>query len=467
MTSKGGNTWSDRHLCLLAAAGMAAIMVYGSLLPFDLSAPGSMNSGAWREQSRCTTAALASRTDFLVNLATAVPLGFFLMGALQSGRAWRSVELVFGLLLVGCGSAVLGGILELLQLLSATRISSREDVLAQVVGAGAGAITWALFGPAVVVWLRRTREDHESFGFAARLLTLYVPIYVIMQLTSKDAQLPTRPIALVPVTFHPELTVAFLRTFVGNAILAAPLGMLAVLTPIRAGRRRCAVPATLVGLSGVIVLEIAQTIIWSVDADMSEMLAGALGVAMGTRAMEWARRCARADGDPSLRPNRWVLVATGGWVLVLLAALLYPFDFQLDREILWSRLHHIPLIPFASSYPSYSSAPVSGLREILRRLLLGVPLGLLLHMARPATQEPTGYLPQAVITIAIATMVFLGVEIGQIFVMSGYPDITEVVLGAAGAALGVQLVQRSRVQTRRGEGLQLGAQASKYYATFE
>ena len=46
----------------------------------------------------------------------------------------------------------------------------------------------------------------------------------------------------------------------------------------------------------------------------------------------------------------------------------------------------------------------------------------------------------------------MAIGVAEIFVPSGYPDITEVVLGVAGAVLGVQLIPSSSVRMTGGEG---------------
>ena len=130
---------------------------------------------------------------------------------------------------------------------------------------------------------------------------------------------------------------------------------------------------------------------------------------------------------------------SGGWILILIAELLYPYDFRLKLEVLRARISHIPLLPFASYYPSFSSIPLNGLRELLRRFLLGVPLGLLLRMAWPVAADRSVRQRRAVVVAGLSTIVFVAIGVAEIFIPSGYPDITEVVLGVAGALLGVRL----------------------------
>jgi hypothetical protein len=90
-TSLAQSVWSDEHVCLVAAVAVTSVIVYGSLLPFDVKWPDALNLGAWMQQIRFTPWPLASRADLLVNVAIGLPLGFFLMGRrvqAASGAMW-------------------------------------------------------------------------------------------------------------------------------------------------------------------------------------------------------------------------------------------------------------------------------------------------------------------------------------------------------------------------------------------
>ena len=60
-------------------------------------------------------------------------------------------------------------VFELLQVLSPTRQSSWNDVLAQGLGSGVGALGWILAGPSVILWLRHLANEREPSAFAACL----------------------------------------------------------------------------------------------------------------------------------------------------------------------------------------------------------------------------------------------------------------------------------------------------------
>jgi glycopeptide antibiotics resistance protein len=115
----------------------------------------------------------------------------------------------------------------------------------------------------------------------------------------------------------------------------------------------------------------------------------------------------------------------------------YPFDFHIAPEQAKWRLAHFPWIPFASYYPSYSAAPLDAIRELLKRFLLAVPLGLLVGSALPATRDAWH---SAVLIVTAATILMLLIAVGELFLPGGYPDTTEMMLGAMGALVGGAII---------------------------
>jgi glycopeptide antibiotics resistance protein len=423
------------------------VIIYGSLLPFDLKWPDGLQLGAWMQLIRFAPWRLASRADLLVNVATGLPLGFFLMGALRSSRHRSYVGAVVTGILVMCVSAILGTALELLQVLSPSRDSSWNDVVAQIVGAAGGSTAWTMAGPGFTLWLRQLANERELFRCASRLLQLYLPLYLIMQLAPLNA-VPTRgaaglvakrfdlPITLVPFAYHVESDFTVLHSFAGYALLNLPIGALAVLGWVKTGTRRRVAPAVVLGAFFVVAVEVALALVWSPFIRVTAVLGGILGVGMGAVAAGWTRPPDRNPIGYSVGLRSWLLGAAGAWTLVVIAAYWYPFDFQLTPEIAKERFPYIPLIPFESYYPAYSADPLAGLQELLRRFMFPIPLGVLLQMAWPFTTKRSVRQLQAVVTTGLVTLALAGLGLGEVFLPSAYPDVTEVVIGAIAAALG-------------------------------
>jgi glycopeptide antibiotics resistance protein len=437
---------SDGQICLMAAIAVAVLIVYGSLIPFDFRRPDTFNPVIGLAHIPFTPWSRISRTDLFVNVAVGLPLGFVLMGALRSARRQSPVATAIAVLVAGCVSMILGSAVEMVQVLSPMRNSSWNDVLGQGLGAIAGALAWTVTGPSVMVWLRRLAHERESTHFARHLLQLFLPIYLVLQLTSVDAARTAKVAAeygegrvtVMPSASPFESTFVVMRDFAGNALLNIPIGTLAALGWVRGRKRRAIGWAIFRGVAMIVAVEIAQEFVGLGDARVGDLLAGAVGVILGIAiARQLMRHRLRNPIDGSRVVNAWFLAAAGAWTLLLVGQNWHPFDFQLTSEIVTQRLTRISLIPFAFSYwyASYVVSPLQAIHETLLKFVLAVPLGLLLRLAWPLVGGRHARLRRAAVTVA-AAIVLIGIELGQIFLPMRFPDVTDVLIGTIGALVG-------------------------------
>jgi glycopeptide antibiotics resistance protein len=445
--------WSDERLCAAAASGFAAFIVYGSLLPFDLRRPDTFNLVTWLKHIALPWP-LIPVADMFVNVSTGIPFGFFLTGALRRRRREHRIPAARVVALVACITMLMSTSLEMLQVLSRTRQSAWGDALAQVIGAGIGMLAWAVVGRRSIRWIRAVTDERSPFGLAARLLQFYVPLYLVIELsplweTNWAARYAHKPGPLVPLTYHFEFTFSTLRNVGANVFLNVPIGALAVLGWVRRATYRPMGQAFLLGAAIVVSVEVAQGFAWSRYAGLQDIVAGVLGIAIGAAAaVEWVRVPPRSAAAPGGHP--WLLMAAGAWTLVLIVNSWEPFDFQFTADFFHARFREIPWIPLKAYYPYYAATPLTGLHEVLRRCLAGVPLGLFLRSAWPTAGDRRVRFRQAVVCIAIATIVMIAIEIGQIFVPTRFPDLTDVMFGVIGASLGSAL---SAAVARRWAGI--------------
>ena len=158
-------------------AGVCLLLIaYGSLLPFDLHLPTGV--AGWRAvltaprwvAAQGPTSALglsASASDLLINLLLYVPLGVLLRFSIP-GKPRLGVV---GALLATLGVFVVSWGLESLQSLTPTRVSSLNDVVANVASGGVAAalclLLWSRFGALVFRLYCRTaplrRLVHHAF----------------------------------------------------------------------------------------------------------------------------------------------------------------------------------------------------------------------------------------------------------------------------------------------------------------
>jgi glycopeptide antibiotics resistance protein len=433
------NAWwrplGDDRIALLAAMAMVAAFLYGSLLPFDLHRPDALNPITWLQQIRRTSWAQTSGTDLAVNIVVGTLLGFLLTGALRTGRG-KHLNAGVAVLVVVCAATTLSTAVEMLQFLSPSRTASWNDVLGQVLGVVVGAVAWNPIGDRLLRWLHALANERESLSFAASVLQLYLPLYVLIQLTPLEKDLAVKyansRMLLLPVTRYFEFTFPALRNVLGDVLLSVPIGALSVLAWVPKGTHRSVRHAVLLGGSIVVAVETIHGAIWSHYASLIDIVSGSMGTAIGAlAAVTWAR--SRVTGADRQSRRRLLVLLLIVWILMMMVEYWYPFDFDVAPELTRQRLAHFPWIPFASYYPSYASAPLDGIRELLSRFLLAIPLGVLVRSALPDARE--GWL-SAVLTTGVATILMLLIAVGELFLPAGYPDTTEVALGVIGAAVG-------------------------------
>jgi VanZ family protein len=442
---------------VFAAMALAALIGYGSLVPFDLTTP--FNPIVGLERIPFTPWSGVSRTDILVNLTVGLALGFFLMGAWRSTCGQSRVAGAVGVLVVACLSTILAMGVEMLQAFSPTRDSSWNDVSAQTLGAILGTLAWAVTGRKVLGWLRHLSREPEPSRLGVGLLQIYLPIYLLLQLTPLDtfkaAKLATKfaegRVVLVPPVPEVPSTLLVLRDCIGNALLNVPIGMLAALGWCRKDKRRALGPALLLGASMIVAVGIAQPLVGVGGVRLDKLAAAAFGVTCGVvvaRRFLQLRPIGPMDRSPLGRVS--FLVAATAWVLVLIGQNWYPFDFGLTSVIVERRLTRASLVPFVFYYwfASYTLSPWQAVHEGLLQFVFAVPLGLCLRLGWGCSSERrVRQLQGLAITIAGMT-VLLGIEFAQTFLPTRFPDLTDVLIGTMGVLVG-DLTARAFADRRR------------------
>jgi VanZ family protein len=118
---------------LIAAAIIVAVILYGSLYPFDFYQPeGGPGPLKHLVQSWAET---PGRGDFVANIFLYLPLGFF--GSLTVAGSGRTLPRI---VLVTLAGGTLSTTMELTQYYIAGRVSAADDVYANVIGTVLGAI---------------------------------------------------------------------------------------------------------------------------------------------------------------------------------------------------------------------------------------------------------------------------------------------------------------------------------------
>ncbi len=373
----------------LLAAGVAAFVVYGSLVPFHFHARPGRDAAADFRACMADRLLPQSRSDGLANFALGVPLGFALLGACPSRRGLLAVPLLAGC--VGLAAAV-----EFGQLYVPERTCAGSDVLAQGLGAAVGMGLWVAVGGRVTRFATLAANHPKAGGRAGRLLAAYLFVVAGVQLLPLD-------LSASPVDVYRKLRdgKATLRPFgegvTGDHVakwltlvgLFLPAGLLASRVSSLSGVEAVAGGFAVAGLT-----EAGQLLV-SRYASTTDVLVGGVGWLVGL-VVGRARLPASAAGV--------------GWFLVLAVVWWQPFDFSGGT----APFNWVPLADLLAA--DYLLAADT----LVMRIVLFAPFGVLAGRA--------GWLVAAGVAVIL--------EAGQCMTPGRYPSSTDVVLAAAGGWLG-------------------------------
>ncbi|MGQ0732426.1 MAG: VanZ family protein, partial [Acidobacteriota bacterium] len=195
------------------------------------------------------------------------------------------------------------------------------------------------------------------------------------------------------------------------------------------------VPAFLIGAMLVGGTEVAQIFIRSHAADATDGLFGCLGVAIGIAAARRLFLHRHLEGRSADALATKAIAALLAWCLVLMAYHWQPFDFRVDADAVRSKAAAFSLIPFAGYQ---SGSDLNALNTLLTKTGLAVPAGFVSAFALRRA------LPASLLTPVVAVgaaLVFGTLEAGQFFLPARYPDATDVLIGVAGAWLGLRVAR--------------------------
>jgi VanZ family protein len=189
------------------------------------------------------------------------------------------------------------------------------------------------------------------------------------------------------------------------------------------------------GLALVLVgsIKFVQLFVLSRDSYALDVVTGALAILLG-----WALGIAIRQSSPAGAPRRGHFVAALLlWVAVVAFLNWYPFDFSPSPGMTVRRLRAMSFLPFADYV---SGNYLNGLDQIVSRLALYLSAGLLL----PAALGRRAKRPVAILVLLLVAAWAAVVEIGQAFLPTRYPSLTDVLVETLGAWLGYLCFQRLR-----------------------
>ena len=279
-------------------------------------------------------------------------------------------------------------------------------------------------------------------------------------------------IVLVPFTATRGVTLGTVIGWGLTALAAVPIGAFTLHALRRRGWRPGIWTAGLAATMFVAGVEIVQILVAQRTADATDILVGGAGAMVGV----WRAGLGKLDDAPDgLLPagmhdqsgqavagargasdagaaQRGLPVwAAGGAVVWCVALVLYhwrPFAFSFDPTLVRERIDHVSLLPL-QGYAAVSGVDV--LAQALTKTGLGYPLGILmaalLWARRPSTRM--GVRLRLIAGLMVAVGLFAVLEVGQLFLPDRVPDVTDVLLGSAGAMAGLMMTMPPLPSTAR------------------
>jgi len=415
----------------------ALLLVYASLMPFDLTA-----SPDWHDRQLARLSQYwpfgpqrASRADMLSNLVLYVPLGLLAATRLTLGNNRSRALAALAATAVCAGVSLL---IECGQVFSLSRVASATDLLMNAVGGAAGAVTGALWGAdgwrRVTSDIRRLRVERPT------------PVLVVLMLLllAADALYPLRPtLDLSTIARNVRnSTVAPSEGFARHRWhhwVVTRVGVYAVLTVLlgASGRRRTVpwwVSAALIACGFATVSEVGKLFIVSRAANVANVLASAGGALVGLL-------CGLLLSH-RLRPvtRRTAAVVLLSAYIVYLAWTPFTFTWRVDavsarmpRGAAWLPLYH-----YAMGGPQKGA---NAIRLFVRTLALIGALTVAAAMRWPRLYRGAGRGSLLVTALAMG-LVGLILEFGQFYLPGRIPSTTDVFCFALGGALGVWVIRR-------------------------
>ncbi|MCE9589656.1 MAG: VanZ family protein [Planctomycetes bacterium] len=413
---------------VVLAVVFSGLLIYGSLVPLALR-PMPLASAVEKFNTimQFSRIGASDRYDWVTNALLFGAAAFLWMAAL-AGERWSAA----GLLLAGAaawtGVVVMGTLLEFMQLFTADRITSPGDVAAQAVGAAAAIGLFALFGRSWTAPLRRLIA-HQARDPLSDVLLLYLAGYVLYAVMPLDLAVSATElrskwdgglIVLRPFGFQWKSAGEAAWVLGGDVLLAIPVGaLLGRWFRVATGR------PLLIGLAILAGIELSHLPPMSRVVDVTHILMGMIGVALGVAA-------ARKRKEWWLgRPTGWYRAAAAVYALALWVGYTAPWNFSASAYSAGNIRDHLLVIPFTGLHAGSSWV---ALDQILRKTLLGLPLGLLIAQAdhnagRRRRLQPIG--------LAACACWMLLIESAQLGIADRVADSTDAFLGTLGVAGGM------------------------------
>jgi len=448
LANAGDRRWTRGTYRLLAAL-YGAFVLYGSLVPLNFKPVPPVEALKFFRSVLFGPLEIVSRSDVATNFLLFVPLAYLLMAALRTDRrGWFGhVATAVAVSAFGVASCVS---IEFSQIYF-PRTVALSDMVAESSGGVAGTILWLAAGRTVTRWLRGFAAERERSALVQRLLVGYIVVFVASQLLPLDLTVGLSDLAhkyrqgsiiVIPFSFPYESWASALWDYFSDMVLNAPIGAAAVLVWTEPGARRRPLVAFAIAATIVAMIELGQVFVMSRFADVTDVITGSTGAAIGVWA---AGRFSVRPVQEAVREDTRLLTwlarcAIPVWCAILLAYHWSPYNFSFAPGQVSEGVRRITMIPLLSYY---WGTEFHAFTEASRKAMLTFPLGVLLALAA----APLSRLRVAMV-LAVSFAFLVGIEIGQVFLPSRVPDVTDAMIGEIGIVAGLWIVRLMTAPSR-------------------
>jgi glycopeptide antibiotics resistance protein len=440
------------HLWLFALA-WTTFAVYGSLVPLQYQAVSFADALERFRHLPPLWFGIGTRADWVANILLFIPLTFLWLGALACDRKGTAQAVAAALVLP---AAIAGSIaLEFTQIWFAGRTVSRNDIVAETIGAIVGTVLWFGVGEKAVAWLRSYSSQRSQSSQVNWLLQLYVvgfvvfsvlPLDLTISLTELYHKYKSGQVLLIPFSYHYASVADMVYQAFGDVMVFVPVGAWIALTQQHRARGRSPVALGAIG-GGLIAaaIEFVQLLVISRFTDVTDIVLGTAGAGLGAWLVVISTREPAARHDAAERRSGvqrslpW-LAAIAGYSLFLVAGFCFPFDVTGDGSLVRARLDRFLYgVPFQALY---QGTEFNAINQLLIRLLLFAPIGAMWARVAGLAGTTSGRRVLALAGVAYSVLLAFGIEALQVFMPSKVADLTEVALCVLGALGGLFLTSR-------------------------
>jgi VanZ family protein len=433
-------------------------LVYSSGVPFDFSSHAPSDA---RGQFLGVHITDVSLPDIMSNVAIYLPLGLLLRSAF--GR--RRLSPVVAALSALCVASALSFVMEWLQTLLVSRVSSIADCACNVLGAAVGVL---LYTPNSVLARRmeaaiRVELCKDTTGLHVGLWGLLITAAALVPLDlaldrsllahaardayfvpfAKGARLVelAEPYSVEPFSVYNRAAIDLWHLRIDYVVDVLLFAVLAVLVARRwrargSGLVESAFRATAVATATAILVTAAGLFVMSVGFDMTRVLTRALGGALGALlfgavSAVGAHRRLRSGADSGRRYRGMLIGVVATCLFYIGVRQLVPFHFTADASV--ADPQRIEWLPFHMyTMAKLPAAALDALQKSFRFLVFGAAVAML----RTGRKKPVGWGLAIGVGGCMAAFV-AGLEVLQYWLPGRVPSVTDVLLAWTVTALGV------------------------------